>query len=117
MMLPQNVRQHDGSMWFFAAFSAAVLTAFSKMSHMVMLCAPKSIHAMDRMPLPQPKSSTRSPPFITSSSVSITSFVVWCCPVPKVEAGSISRMRSPAAGSTSSHEGFITRLLPTRNGL
>ena len=100
-----------------AAFSRDASIDSSSMSTPCALAAPKRSAPMARMPLPQPTSSTVSPPRTIFSSSASTRRVVSCVPVPKAWPGSIVRTTSPSRGSTGSHDGRTSKRDPTRVGL
>ena len=72
---------------------------------------------MDKMPLPQPTSSTVVSGVKNCSSVSSTSRVVSCPPVPNAMPGSMDSTVRPSALSADSHVGQISSFSPTANGL
>ena len=95
---------------FSSAFSPAILTASGSMSTAVTSPAPRSSAAIDRIPLPQPMSSTFSPSTGSLSSIERTSRVVLWPPVPKAMPGFRSSCFCPGFKSTFSHSGTMIRL-------
>ena len=71
---------------------------------------------MERIPLPQPMSSTVAPGVTTFSRVSRHRRVVGCDPVPKARPGSMCSTLRPSVGSASSQVGRISSLSPTGMG-
>ena len=92
------------------------------MSQAKALSAPRRRAAMDRMPLPQPRSRTRSPPWMWVSSACRHRRVVAWLPVPKVRPGSKIRGTLPAYLAcpftfSCSHSGITSRRSPISMGL
>ncbi len=81
--------------------------------------APSAKAVMPRMPLPQPRSTTRAS-FTTPwwhSSASMQRRVLGCSPVPKARPGSMHRGRRWACpGGQSSQWGSTSKVLPTGSG-
>ena len=78
--------------------------------------APSTSAAMDRIPLPQPRSSTLSPPWMYLSSDCRHSRVVAWLPVPKVRPGFSTSFIRPLA-LVSSHWGTTSSRSPISMGL
>ena len=68
--LPSTATKRSAPNPFSNAFALAVLTASLSISTPKAVCAPSSRAAMERIPLPQPMSSTVAPGVTTFSSVS-----------------------------------------------
>ena len=60
--LPVTAVKRSEKIWLMAAFSRAMSSALGSMSTPVAWAAPSRTAVMDKMPLPLPRSSTRSPP-------------------------------------------------------
>ena len=102
---------------FSTVFSFATLIDCGSISHAKASAAPSFAAVIARIPLPQPTSSTLSPPCMYFSSIAAQSLVVSCVPVPNAIPGSMSTVTSPGAASYFSHTGTMTTLFPVLIGL
>ena len=116
--LPAKNRQRSFPMPLRAAFSYATSTALGSMSTPVANRATRHRAAMARIPLPQPRSSTRSLGFVWASTPSRQSCVEAWEPVPNVRPGFISSRVTPAGISavSRSHSGTMYSFSPTARG-
>ena len=97
MTSPVTAVKRSAKIWLMAAFSRAISSALGSISTPVAWAAPSRIAVMDKMPLPLPRSSTRSPPWMARSSSRMHICVDACAPVPKIMPGS-SRTSTRCSG-------------------
>ena len=101
-----------------SALARVAATAAGSTSIPTADAAPRRSAAIASTPLPQPTSSTASPPRTRSDSAVSASRVELCAPLPKARPGSITTSTAPATpeeGSAATHGGRTTRR-PARTG-
>ena len=113
---PAYTRNRSAPMPLSAALSIATSGALGSMSQPTASRQPSTSAPMERIPLPQPRSSTRLSGAASVSMASRHMRVVAWLPVPKMRPGSSRSATRPSAGC-SSHAGTTTSFSPIGRGL